>query len=208
MKHPFYDRMLALSGVCQNAYLVSQLARNGTIDSELLNVALNSVIITEPEQAEDIYGGAENIALGAAQLKQHIAPKNQSRNMDVFRYAVSLLALQKRLSKTSGAFAELGNRIDQAKRQLEHFDLMDDHMISNFAAIYTDVISPIGQRIQIAGSPVYLKPKANQDKIRALLLAGVRAAVLWQQTGGNRLQFLLSRKKMLEATELILAHSR
>lgn len=205
MNHSYRDRMIALSGVCQSAYQVSQLARKGVMDQELLKTALHSIIDTQPDQAEDIFSGSENIQTGASQLRQHLDPKQQPRNMDVFRYSVGLLALQKRLSKSSGAFEALAERIEQSKRQLEHFELMDDHMISNFASIYTDIISPIGQRIQVAGAPNHLQPKANQDKIRALLLAGVRAAVLWQQTGGNRLQFLLSRKKMLEATEQLLA---
>lgn len=205
MRHAYSDRMLALAGICQNAYLVSQIARKGQVDHELVEISLRSIVETSPESAEDIYGGTANIRLGAEQLKKHLDPKQQSRDMDVFRYSVGLLGLQKRLAKTHGAFEQLANRIEQAKRQLEHFNLMDEHMISNFAAIYTDIISPVGQRIQVAGTPAYLQAKANQDKIRALLLAGVRAAVLWQQTGGSRLQFLLSRKKMLEATEQLIA---
>ena len=202
---PYYDRMIALSGVCQSAWLVTQLARKGTLDSDLLKISLQSIVETEPDSADAIFNGAPNVRTGAEQLMLHLDPRRQPRNMDVFRYSLGLLTLQKRLGKIPSTFDALGKRIDDAKRQLEHFDLLDDHMISNFASIYTDIISPIGQRIQVAGTPAYLQPKANQDKIRALLLAGVRSAVMWQQLGGNRLQFLLSRKKMLEATEQIIA---
>ena len=202
---PYYDRMIALSGVCQSAWLVTQLARKGTLDSDLLKISLQSIVETEPDSADAIFNGAANVRTGAEQLMLHLDPRRQPRNMDVFRYSLGLLTLQKRLGKIPSTFDALGKRIDDAKRQLEHFDLLDDHMISNFASIYTDIISPIGQRIQVAGTPAYLQPKANQDKIRALLLAGVRSAVMWQQLGGNRLQFLLSRKKMLEATEQIIA---
>ena len=202
---PYYDRMIGLSGVCQSAWLVTQLARKGTLDSDLLKISLQSIVETEPDSADAIFNGAANVRTGAEQLMLHLDPRRQPRNMDVFRYSLGLLTLQKRLGKIPSTFDALGKRIDDAKRQLEHFDLLDDHMISNFASIYTDIISPIGQRIQVAGTPAYLQPKANQDKIRALLLAGVRSAVMWQQLGGNRLQFLLSRKKMLEATEQIIA---
>ncbi|MCM2680774.1 high frequency lysogenization protein HflD [Echinimonas agarilytica] len=201
----FTDRMIALSGVCQSAWLVSQVARKGTLDDEIFEVALNSILETSPDQAADVFGGIGNVRTGARQLIQHLDPKKSSRDMDVFRYSVSLLALQKRLAKIPGAFDTLAERIDQAKRQVGHFDVTDDSMVSSFAAIYTDVISPIGQRIQVAGAPANLQPKANQDRIRASLLAGVRAAVMWRQLGGNRLQFLLSRKKMLAATEDIIA---
>jgi high frequency lysogenization protein len=34
--------------------------------------------------------------------------------------------------------------------------------------------------------------------IRASLLAGIRAAILWRQTGGKRWQLLLNRKKIAQ----------
>ena len=37
-----------------------------------------------------------------------------------------------------------------------------------------------------------------QHKVRALLLAGIRAAVLWRQLGGSRAQIIFARKKMVE----------
>lgn len=201
----YVDRVIALSGVCQSAYLVSQIARQGNADSELLAVSLNSILLTEPDQTEDVYGGVGNIRTGARHLMEHLAPKTQPRNMDVFRYTVAMLALERRLAKANGAFSALAERIEHSKRQLAHSDLLDEQMIAGLASIYSDIVSPVGQRIQVAGAPVNLKPESNQNKIRATLLAGVRAAVLWRQLGGNRLQFLLGRKKMVAATQSIIS---
>jgi high frequency lysogenization protein len=44
--------------------------------------------------------------------------------------------------------------------------------------------------------------------IRALLLGGMRAAVLWRQCGGNRLQLLLRRKALLRACRELLEEAR
>lgn len=60
------------------------------------------------------------------------------------------------------------------------------------AGIYVDVISPLGPRIQVTGSPAVLQSPQVQAKVRASLLAGIRAAVLWQQVGGGRLQLMFS----------------
>ena len=46
----------------------------------------------------------------------------------------------------------------------------------------------------VSGEPHHLSDPKNANKIRALLLAGMRSAVLWRQLGGNRLQLLLARK--------------
>jgi high frequency lysogenization protein len=45
---------------------------------------------------------------------------------------------------------------------------------------------------------------ANQHKIRAWLLAGIRAAVLWRQVGGNRRNILFSRSKIVKNAQQLL----
>ncbi len=78
-------------------------------------------------------------------------------------------------------------------------------MISNLASIYLDVISPIGPRIQVTGTPAVLQQTANQHKVRALLLSGIRCAVLWRQVGGRRRHLIFGRKKMIEQAQILLA---
>ncbi|MNN35329.1 High frequency lysogenization protein HflD [compost metagenome] len=53
----------------------------------------------------------------------------------------------------------------------------------------------------VQGNPHYLGQAAVVSEIRALLLAAVRSAVLWRQLGGSYMDFLFSRKTMLEAIE-------
>jgi high frequency lysogenization protein len=56
-------------------------------------------------------------------------------------------------------------------------------------------------KIQVAGNPEHLNVEANQKRIRALLLAGVRAAVLWRQLGGKRRQILFNRKALIQSAK-------
>lgn len=74
-------------------------------------------------------------------------------------------------------------------------------MIANLAAIYSDVISPLGSKIHVLGLQDYLVRPDIQQKIRASLLAGIRAGILWQQVGGTRWQFLFSRRKILNQAQ-------
>ena len=55
----------------------------------------------------------------------------------------------------------------------------------------------MGPKIQVNGNPTCLQQTQTQHKIRALLLAGVRATVLWRQIGGKRRQLMFSRKAMI-----------
>jgi high frequency lysogenization protein len=68
------------------------------------------------------------------------------------------------------------------------------------------VISPLGPRIQVTGSPAVLQSPQVQAKVRATLLAGIRAAVLWHQVGGGRLQLMFSRNRLTTQAKQILAH--
>jgi high frequency lysogenization protein len=53
-------------------------------------------------------------------------------------------------------------------------------------------------RIMVSGDAVYLQNSDNVNRIRALLLSGIRAAMLWRQIGGRRRQLLFSRQKYVD----------
>jgi high frequency lysogenization protein len=48
----------------------------------------------------------------------------------------------------------------------------------------------------VQGNPHYLAQDHVVDEIRAILLAALRAAVLWRQLGGSTLDFLFKRGAM------------
>lgn len=205
MSDAMQDKVLALAGVCQAASLVNEIARRGSCDEQKLETMLNTLLITHPNDVESIYGDRTQIATGMTQLIAQLDPQGGKKSNDVTRYSISLLALERKVHGTRGVFDKLEQRIEHIKRQVEHQAVTDDQVIANFASIYMDVISPTGPRIQVAGNPAYLKSKANQDKIRALLLAGLRSTILWRQIGGSRIQFIFSRRGMLTAAKQIRA---
>ncbi|MFW5825254.1 MAG: DUF489 family protein, partial [Marinobacter sp.] len=90
----------------------------------------------------------------------------------------------------------IGQRIEQARHTASHFGYVHSNLISNLASIYMDTISTFRQRIQVTGDPAVLQRDENAAKVRALLLAGIRSAVLWRQTGGRRWQLILRRRRV------------
>ncbi len=71
----------------------------------------------------------------------------------------------------------------------------------SISGIYQDTLSHQRFRIKVTGSAQHLQNSRNADIIRALLLAGIRAAFLWRQLGGHRWRLLLQRKKLLQASQ-------
>ncbi|MBB3320857.1 high frequency lysogenization protein HflD [Atlantibacter sp. RC6] len=208
MAKNYYDITLALAGICQSARLVQQLAHQGHCDSDAMHVSLNSVIDLNPDSTLGVFGGSEaNLKLGLETLLGVLNANNrQGLNAELTRYTLSLMVLERKLNSAKGALQTLGERIDGLQRQLEHFDLESETLLSAMAGIYVDVVSPLGPRIQVTGSPAVLQSPQVQAKVRAALLAGIRAAVLWHQVGGCRLQLMFSRNRLTHQAKQILAH--
>lgn len=201
MKDKHGLQIMALAAICQAAWLVQQIARNGTCDEDVMRALLQSILVTDPDSANTVYPNRHILRDGYKTLVEQLGNNRNPKNIEVTRYVVGMIALERKLSGKRRVLAQLGERVGQVKRQAFHFDLLADQVVSNIAGIYSDHISNLGPRIQVAGAPLYLQQPQIQHKIRALLLAGIRAAVLWRQLGGRRRQILFFRKKVIAAAE-------
>lgn len=206
MAKNYYDITLALAGMCQSARLVQQLAHEGTCAKEEMTVSLRSLLEMSPASTLAVYGNNEaNLKMGLETLLGVLNANRQGLGAELTRYTLSLMVLERKLHAKKSSMDQLGQRIDQLDRQLAHFDLESEQVMSSLASIYVDIVSPAGPRIQVIGTPAILQNTQIQAKVRALLLAGIRAAVLWQQVGGGRLQLMFSRNRLFEQAKSILA---
>ncbi|MBL4941673.1 MAG: high frequency lysogenization protein HflD [Colwellia sp.] len=210
------DQTITLAAICQAAYLVQQISRTGKIEEDELAVLLNSITATSPTNTLAVYGGElVNVKQGLKLIVSHLGDSssanshgtnqgNKGKDPELTRYIISLINLERKLIKQPSQLAQLGERIDASKRQLEHYAITSETLVASFASIYSDIVSPLGARIQVTGEPNLLKQTINQHKIRALLLAGIRAAVLWRQVGGKRRNIFFSRNKIVKNAQQLL----
>lgn len=198
------QQTITLAAVCQVAYCVQQLSRQGTLNHDDFAMLLQSITIMSPDHTLQVYGdNCANLSQGLKTLIKHLG-NDKNKDPEITRYVVSLLSLERRLSKQKNSMAELGSRIEQCQRQLAHYPIDSETITASFASIYSDIISPLGTPIQVSGNPEILKQVVNQHKIRALLLAGIRSSVLWRQVGGRRRNILFSRSKIVECAEQLI----
>lgn len=206
MSKNFYDITFAFAGICQACQLVQQLAHKGKIDDNATEVMINSTLNINPTSTLDVYGNnAANLRGGLNTLLATLTASNNSLSSDLIRYLLSLIGLERRLRKNPAASDELKRRIELLQHQTNYFEPMSSGIFNALAGIYMDVISPIGPHIQVMGSPEILQNSLIQAKVRALLFTGIRSAVLWQQIGGNRLQLMFSRQRLITQAKEILA---
>ncbi|MFT6920236.1 MAG: high frequency lysogenization protein [Cognaticolwellia sp.] len=196
---------ITMAAVCQASVLVQKIARTGAVEEAELAIMLNSIMVTSPESILEVYSNdIAHLTSGLKALIEQLGNQTSKKDPELTRYVVSLLGLERRLANKKNQLSLLGDRIEQSQRQLAHYEITSDTLIASLASIYSDLLSPIGTPIQVAGEPSLLKQQSNQHKIRALLLAGVRSSVLWRQVGGKRRNILFGRTKLVACAQQLL----
>ena len=202
----FESRTLALAGVFRAAALADTLANHGSIEEVELGSSIESIFMTDPESVIEVYGSVKKLHTGLTTLVQQLGKDSRSRNIDIARYVVSMLFLERQLNKNTSMLDTLASGIEVAEKQAEHFSLTHENVIANLADLYTRTISQLGHRIMVNGEQHYLTTTAISNKIRTVLLAGIRSAVLWQQLGGRRWHILLQRRRYVETAQNFINH--
>jgi high frequency lysogenization protein len=203
MKYRDSDRAIALSGIYQAASLVQQVARHGLCNADSIAANIHSLFQIDAECVEDVYGGLEGVAPGLRLTYQQLSGL-ETRDDELTRYILGLVQLERKLSDHLDRLEQIKHGITSIAERLIHFPATHSNILGALAEIYADNISQLSPRIMVSGEPVYLQNSDNVNKIRALLLSGIRAATLWRQTGGKRRHLLFVRKRYTEACKQLL----
>lgn len=205
MSKTLTDRTLALGGVFQAAYLVDQVARRGMLPQAEYETSIGSLFEMSPATTEAVFGSRFEIKRGLQTLIDQLEGDENKRNVYLMRYAINLLQLENQLSKRPEMLHQIANGLDGATHQLKHYGLTHSNVIARLADIYSNTISTLNPRIMVSGENNYLQNQENANKVRALLLAGIRAAVLWRQCGGKRWHLLFQRRRMIATAKSLIS---
>lgn len=198
------NKTLALAGVFQCAQLVNQIAAKGVTDQHDLQTVIRATLNMNPISTDDVIGSVDNVRTGLHTLIEQLGDQKSQKDMNIARYVISLLYLQKKLAKRKDMLETISNGIERARQQSELFELTHDNVLANLASIYGDTVSQIPPKIMVAGESSYLSNRSNADRIRAILLGGIRFAVLWSQLGGSRWQILFKRRTFVNEARRLL----
>ncbi|MGB0721825.1 MAG: high frequency lysogenization protein HflD [Gammaproteobacteria bacterium] len=198
--HSETDRTLALAGLYQCIALVRSIAEKGEVGSEELEHTLAPVMKIDADDVSAIYGSPNHLKRGLETLMTLKMPASRLSSV----YAGQILTLEKRVSADRDMLNRIGAGIERAREQVDYFNsLVHESVIASLAETYKTTVSTLTPRVRVQGEPRFLENAANADKVRALLLSGLRSAVLWRQTGGTRWKLVLGQHKLLrEVTAL------
>ncbi len=183
-------RSLSLAALVQAAELVHACA-HGTSRSQDAEVAVKHAIRTQhAESLREVFPDKSAFRGGIDSAIRALSGAGGAP--EVLRYTLQLIDLAKRLRGSAAVRGRLEKGLNALPVAPSDPEL---------GALYQDTISTLGKRIQVTGNPNRLREADVADNVRALLLAGIRFAWLWQQLGGSRWQLILSRRSVLSALQ-------
>ena len=209
LTHTYRDKTIALAGIFQAARLVQQVARSGMVDQEVFSATIKSIFKIDAASPEDVYDGVLNVLSGCKTLMNQLGAGDgtnpvQNKDAEVTKYVISIMVLERKLIKTPELLKKITTGIETAQAQAEHFSITHDNVIANLANVYSETVSTLRPRVLVNGEHNHLSNPDNANKIRALLLAAMRSAVLWDQCGGSRWQIMFKRKLFTEEAHKII----
>ncbi len=199
-----HNRTLAFAGILQALQLVQQTAYGRPYDVDAFQATVQSTLLVDTDSVTEVYGGVNGVRSGLRLLQTQLMNSKQKPDIELSRYLIVLLHLERKLSKRDDLLEQLRMGIERAQKQVAHFDLMHANVLAGLADTYAETVSTLNPKIMVNGEPARLQDSSVANQIRALLLAAMRSAVLWRQCGGSRIGLLLGRRKLAEiAGELL-----
>jgi high frequency lysogenization protein len=201
-------RAIALAGLFQAATLVRQTSLGKVRDEAATGASIGSILKIDADSVEAVYGGIPALRIGLETVASQLGNDSRRRDIELTGYAITLLSLERKLARDRALLEGLGDGIRQLATHAQDAGPLDPELIAQLAELYSRTISTLTPRILVHGDAGVLSGPATQNMIRALLLAGIRAAVLWQQCGGTRLRLIFGRRRLLESCTELLREAR
>lgn len=195
---PIEERSIALAAILQVAEQVQKIARTGVCDEDDVQTALRSVLILDAASTAAVFGGVGALKNGLNRLADGLLVSSNGLDIELLRYTMSLLTLQGQLVRDGDRYAKFGAEVERLSA------VEADHLHRACSDIYQQYISDLQPQIIVQGEQDFLQQEDTPIKVRSLLLAGIRAAVLWQQKGGGRFKLLWERTRMRHAAKALL----
>lgn len=205
MKHSDEDRALALAGVFNAATLVDEVAYRREPDAATLDAALAPLFRFDAPDTAAVFGGVAPLRPGLEALVRAFGTPHNAGDELVARYALGLLHFERLYSGDPAMQGELKTLLRRAQLQADATGAAGDTAVATLAEGWSNTLGQIRPRIMVNGEPERLRETRNVTLIRALLLAGLRSAVLWRQLGGSRWSLLFGRGVLSRAAERLLA---
>ncbi len=196
----YQKRVMALAAMYQCAQLVHSIAVKGVANLEDFKAVKSLLFAANNESFNENMKNISSYRTGLLQLRKQLAgEESEIENLEVTRYVISLISLEKVFSKDFDLLEQVVGKVETVREGAQEKDL--DEVIESLAAVYTEGISALQPRIRVKGSKNFLSSGNNAARVRCILLAGLRIAMYWRYVGGRRWHLFFLRKRYISVSE-------
>lgn len=196
---------LALAALFQAGLLADEIATKGVRRATTMRPLLEGILLLNTNSVNQVYPDKLALEPGLRLIRDALTGQYRDENFRQVAHALALIQLARVAGRDHQVLTRLRNQLETLVTQREHFvDLTSNEFCHRAAGIYTSTLSTLKYRIQVQGDPTILRNEDNSAAIRALFLAGVRAAFLWHQNGGRRWQLLVHRRRFINDVDTLL----
>ena len=199
------DHIIAMAGMTQAVQLIQTLAYEGRVaDQDALEASIGSLFAFDAPDTASIYGGLSGLRFGLKRLAELLAGNSRApRDLELTRYVVTLFAVTKAFRNAPEMGDKLFRRLEELEPSYREHGA-DAGLMSDLNNLYRETLSHLPQKFVINGEKHHLEEMQVSSSVRALLLAGVRATILFDQVGGRRWRLLFQRGKYVEGAQRLL----
>ena len=196
------DRVLALAGMLQALAQVRRIADTGQSETLPVQVALDSVFRIDAADTQAVYGDIASLRNGLRLLRDYLANNNQDQALG--KLGLAVLQLERRFVREDAVVTQVLTGLRGLEAPAQRLGSAHPDVVAGLGSLYADTVSTLRPRVMVQGNPHYLGQAGVVAEIRALLLAALRSAVLWRQSGGSMWDFVFRRREMAAAIDAIL----
>lgn len=186
------ERAIALAAMVQSACLVERLAQRGQLDTHSFEQSMDALL-------DQNYINERTFFLGSSKLKNLLSGHDITHARNIISHTGTLMRIEKKLSQDKLMLQQLADGMSRIHQQAQYFGSpYHDNIISAVAHVYNETISTLTPRVIIRGKTEFLKQPQHTQRIRCLLLSGVRAAWVWRILGGNSIRLIFNRRQIIK----------
>lgn len=192
------EKLLALAGIASCADLIDDLATSGTGEQKQQEFFVRVFLDTEIDSSSRALQPNLAYKRGLEVISQ-FSQSNSDKDKRLMIYSLQIVQLMQQFMKRQDLVALLANEIPEISKAVDI-----DEQLLQIGGLYERSLSTLPFRIQIQGSQGYLRQVPIAQRIRGILFCAIRFALLWQQQGGSKFDFVFRKANIRQTAQQIL----
>ncbi len=192
------QRTLTLSALYQCAQIVHSISVDGVATLTDYKAITQLLFAEDNEAFNNILNEVKPFKTGLEHLGKQLSGQQDSiEHLEITRYVISLIALEKSFSNQTQLLQQVAEKVELCHQKMGDNDDKFVEKIKQVAEVYVEHISSLQPRIRIKGSKGHLSNPKNSERIRCILLAGLRIAMHWRTLNGRRWHLFFFRSRYI-----------